>query len=326
MRRLTVFRRTGSRARTRSARSGRGDDADDAGPPRGAGLAAAVPTLPRRSGRTRRRRGGARCWAASWRWAGHGRADRVVRRAAPARAGAGRARSRWSLSLGASAFLQLVVDAYPTTLQASAPDVSRRPRSPRDDDLRRALRPPARRRGARRAPSPICRLPPTSRRHAARSSGWLATGSRNAACRTSPAVSAKPGAWELINFIRALGRRRRREDDRTPGGSTRCSRTRLHGRRPVPWRGRAARPPRAANGPAGALTAGGLPRANERSSAVRRALRRRRRGIAVPTHASSEAIRELGSSPPVLFPVITAAPGDIVATYACSRRDLTPRS
>jgi len=37
--------------------------------------------------------------------------------------------------------------------------------------------------------------------------------------------------------------------------------------------------------------------------------------IAVPTHASSEAIRELGSSPPVLFPVITDGNGDIVATY-----------
>jgi len=37
--------------------------------------------------------------------------------------------------------------------------------------------------------------------------------------------------------------------------------------------------------------------------------------IAVPTHASSEAIRELGASPPVLFPVVTDGNGDIVATY-----------
>jgi putative copper resistance protein D len=37
--------------------------------------------------------------------------------------------------------------------------------------------------------------------------------------------------------------------------------------------------------------------------------------IAVPIHASSEAIRELGSSPPVLFPVVTDGNGDIVATY-----------
>src|SRR5439155_161910 len=36
--------------------------------------------------------------------------------------------------------------------------------------------------------------------------------------------------------------------------------------------------------------------------------------IAVPTHASSEAIRELGASPPVLFPVVTDGNGDIVAT------------
>ncbi len=37
--------------------------------------------------------------------------------------------------------------------------------------------------------------------------------------------------------------------------------------------------------------------------------------IAVPINASSEAIRELGSSPPVLFPVVTDDNGDIVATY-----------
>src|SRR5256712_663457 len=37
--------------------------------------------------------------------------------------------------------------------------------------------------------------------------------------------------------------------------------------------------------------------------------------IAVPIHASSEAIRELGSSPPVLFPVVTDGSGDIVTTY-----------
>ncbi len=38
--------------------------------------------------------------------------------------------------------------------------------------------------------------------------------------------------------------------------------------------------------------------------------------IAVPTHASPEAIGELGSSPPVLFPVVTDGGADIVATYA----------
>jgi putative copper export protein len=37
--------------------------------------------------------------------------------------------------------------------------------------------------------------------------------------------------------------------------------------------------------------------------------------IAVPTRASSEAIRELGASPPVLFPVVTDGNADIVATY-----------
>jgi putative copper resistance protein D len=37
--------------------------------------------------------------------------------------------------------------------------------------------------------------------------------------------------------------------------------------------------------------------------------------IAVPTRASPEAIRELGSSPPVLFPVVTDGNTDIVATY-----------
>jgi peroxiredoxin len=37
--------------------------------------------------------------------------------------------------------------------------------------------------------------------------------------------------------------------------------------------------------------------------------------IAVPSHASPEAIRELGASPPVLFPVVTDGNADIVATY-----------
>jgi hypothetical protein len=37
--------------------------------------------------------------------------------------------------------------------------------------------------------------------------------------------------------------------------------------------------------------------------------------IAVPTDASPEAISELGSSPPVLFPVVTDGSADIVATY-----------
>ncbi|HWP75436.1 MAG TPA: CopD family protein, partial [Methylomirabilota bacterium] len=37
--------------------------------------------------------------------------------------------------------------------------------------------------------------------------------------------------------------------------------------------------------------------------------------IAVPTRASPEAIRELGSSPPVFFPVVTDGNADIVATY-----------
>jgi len=37
--------------------------------------------------------------------------------------------------------------------------------------------------------------------------------------------------------------------------------------------------------------------------------------IAVPRHASPDAIAELGSSPPVLFPVVTDGNADIVATY-----------
>jgi peroxiredoxin len=37
--------------------------------------------------------------------------------------------------------------------------------------------------------------------------------------------------------------------------------------------------------------------------------------VAVPTRASPEAIAELGSSPPVLFPVVTDGNADIVATY-----------
>ena len=37
--------------------------------------------------------------------------------------------------------------------------------------------------------------------------------------------------------------------------------------------------------------------------------------IAVPAHATAEAISELGASPPVLFPVVTEGSADIVATY-----------
>jgi putative copper export protein/mono/diheme cytochrome c family protein len=37
--------------------------------------------------------------------------------------------------------------------------------------------------------------------------------------------------------------------------------------------------------------------------------------IAVPTHPSPEAIRELGSSPPIVFPVVTDGAAAIVATY-----------
>jgi putative copper resistance protein D len=37
--------------------------------------------------------------------------------------------------------------------------------------------------------------------------------------------------------------------------------------------------------------------------------------IAVPTHPSSDAIRELGASPPVVFPVVTDGAADIVTTY-----------
>jgi putative copper resistance protein D len=37
--------------------------------------------------------------------------------------------------------------------------------------------------------------------------------------------------------------------------------------------------------------------------------------IAVPTHRAADAIRELGASPPVLFPVVTDGERDIVATY-----------
>jgi len=37
--------------------------------------------------------------------------------------------------------------------------------------------------------------------------------------------------------------------------------------------------------------------------------------VAVPTHASPEAIAELGASPPVLFPIVTDGNADIVETY-----------
>jgi len=37
--------------------------------------------------------------------------------------------------------------------------------------------------------------------------------------------------------------------------------------------------------------------------------------VAVPTRDAGDALRELGGSPPVLFPVVTDGTGDIVATY-----------
>ena len=48
--------------------------------------------------------------------------------------------------------------------------------------------------------------------------------------------------------------------------------------------------------------------------------------VAVAARPSPDAIRELGSSPPVLFPVVTDGNVDIASRIACSRRASTPSS
>ena len=169
-----------------------------------------------------------------------------------------------------------------------------------------------------RAPLADLRLPPTSRRHAGEIF-WLV--SHGIPQRGMPDFASRLGEarrWDVINFIRALGAA---DGAKTIGRQVELDRAWL-----------AAPDFTVAVGP---LAPGALRDHRGRRMVLlvlytlpgsRARMTELARGydvlsvvgvevIAVPTHASSEAIRELGSSPPVLFPVITDGTGDIVATY-----------
>ncbi|PYN28332.1 MAG: hypothetical protein DMD99_00090 [Candidatus Rokuibacteriota bacterium] len=174
--------------------------------------------------------------------------------------------------------------------------------------------------GATGAGGPLAdlRAPPTSRRHAGEIF-WLI--SRGIPERGMPDFGIRLGEaqrWDVINFIRALGAA---EGARTLGSQVDRDRAWL-----------AAPDFTVAVGP---LAPGALRdhRGRRMVLLVLYTLPESRARmaelalsydvlsvigveiIAVPIHASSEAIRELGSSPPVLFPVVTDGSGDIVTTY-----------
>ena len=162
------------------------------------------------------------------------------------------------------------------------------------------------------------RSPPTSRRHAGEIY-WLVT--HGIPERGMPGFADRLGEserWDVINFIRALG---------AAGDARRI------GREMEPERPWLIAPDFAVS--VGPLAPGALRDYRGRrmvllvlytlpGSAPRmRALAQSYtllwimgvEVIAVPTDASPDAIRQLGSSPPVLFPVVTDGAGDIVATY-----------
>jgi len=220
----------------------------DAGPPRGP-----VWPLPFRLSldRSGRRAGDAVARAAGQPagGGGHGRADRGVRRRR-GRAPVLPARSRWSLSWGVG-LPPLVVDAYPTTYKRPLLTYHAA-RSSSDDDLREHCAAATAPR-APRAPPPICRLPPTSRRHAGEIFWLVSHGIRNAACGLRQAVSAKPGAGR-DQFHQGARRAdgARRSDARWSSTAPWLAAPGLTGRRRSPGR-RRLRDTEAADGPAGAL-------------------------------------------------------------------------
>jgi putative copper export protein/peroxiredoxin/cytochrome c5 len=162
------------------------------------------------------------------------------------------------------------------------------------------------------------RSPPTSRRHAGEifwlvSHGVPGRGMPNFGSRLSEGQH-----WDVINFIRALG---------AAAGATTI------GRQVEPDRAWLAAPDfTVAVGPLapGALrdyrgrrmvllVLYTLPESRPRMTELARSYDVfsiiGAEIIAVSTHASAEAIRELGASPPVVFPVVTDGNADIVATY-----------
>jgi putative copper resistance protein D len=162
------------------------------------------------------------------------------------------------------------------------------------------------------------RSPPASRRHAGELF-WLV--SHGIPSRAMPAFASRlgeAGRWDVINFIRALG---------AAEGATRI------GRQVEPARAWLVAPDlTVAVGPLapGALrdyrgrrmvllVLYTLPGSRARLAELARTYDVLSvigvEAIAVPTRAAPGAIGELGSSPPVLFPVVTDGSADIVATY-----------
>src|SRR6266481_3999776 len=172
--------------------------------------------------------------------------------------------------------------------------------------------------GATGRPPVDLRVPPASRRHAGELF-WLVT--HGIPGRGMPELGSSLGEaqrWNVINFIRALGAAdgargigRQVEPDRawlvapdfiiSMGPLAPAALRDYRGQRMV------------------LLVLYALPGSRARMAELARSYNVLSiigvEVIAVPTRASPEAIRELGSSPPVLFPVVTDGNADIVATY-----------
>lgn len=170
----------------------------------------------------------------------------------------------------------------------------------------------------RRPPPADLRIPPSSRRHAGEIY-WLIT--HGIPGRGMPGFEGRLGEaerWDVINFIRALGA--------TAGSGA-------IGRQVEPERPWLIAPDFAIS--VGPLAPGALrdhrgrrmvlmvlytlpgsgPRMRELARSYTLLSILGVEVIAVPTDGSPEAIRELGSSPPVVFPVVTDGAPDIVETY-----------
>jgi putative copper resistance protein D len=172
--------------------------------------------------------------------------------------------------------------------------------------------------GTTSRPPTDLRVPPASRRHAGELF-WLVT--HGIPGRAMPDFGSRLGEaqrWNVINFIRVLGAA---DGSRRIGGQVELDRAWLvapdftisvgplapgalrdyRGRRMV------------------LLALYTLPGSRARMAELARSYTVLSiigvEVIAVPTQASPEAISELGSSPPVLFPVVTGGSAEIVATY-----------
>jgi Cytochrome C oxidase, cbb3-type, subunit III/AhpC/TSA family len=162
------------------------------------------------------------------------------------------------------------------------------------------------------------RSPPTSRRHAGEIF-WLV--SHGIPGRGMPRFDDRLSdgqRWDVINFIRALGAA---GDSRRVGGQVEPDRAWLVAPDFIVSVGPLA--PGALRDYRGRrmvlLVLYTLPGSRARMTELARAYDvlwiMGVEVVAVPTHASANAIGELGSSPPVLFPVVTDGTAAIVATY-----------